>query len=93
MSSTPPLPEDRDTLAAEYALGLLEGEDLKRAIEIGGDDVKLAHRYLAGIYMEKGENAAAVKELDLYLKTSPTTRESDQIKDLIKELNKKAAGE
>ena len=68
-------------------------KDLKRAIEIGGDDVKLAHRYLAGIYMEKGENAAAVKELELYLKSSPTTRESDQIKDLIKELNKKAAGQ
>jgi tetratricopeptide (TPR) repeat protein len=67
--------------------------DLKRAIEIGGDDVKLAHRYLAGIYMEKGDAAGAVKELELYLKVSPDSRETDQIKNLIKELNKKAGRE
>ena len=65
-------------------------KDLKRAIEIGGDDVKVAHRYLAGIHIEKNENIEAVKELQLYLKLSPTAKESDQIKNLIKELNKKA---
>jgi Tfp pilus assembly protein PilF len=65
-------------------------KDLKRAIEIGGDDVKVAHRYLAGIHMAKNENTEAVKELELYLKLSPTSKESEQIKNLIKELNKKA---
>jgi tetratricopeptide (TPR) repeat protein len=68
-------------------------KDLKRAIEIGGDDVKIAHRFLGGIYVEKGEAAEAVKELELYLKASPTTKESEQIKNLIKELNKKAGSE
>ena len=68
-------------------------KDLKRAIEIGGDDVKVAHRYLAGIHMEKGENAEAVKELELYLKTGSAAKETDQIKNLIKELNKKAGRE
>ena len=68
-------------------------KDLKRAIEIGGDDVKLAHRYLAGIYVEKGENVEAVKQLELYLKVSPDSKETDQIKNLIKELNKKAGRE
>lgn len=68
-------------------------KDLKRAIEIGGDDVKLAHRYLAGIHVEKGENAEAVKQLELYLKASPSSKETDQIKNLIKELNKKASRE
>src|SRR6185369_12516169 len=53
-------------------------KDLKRAIEIGGDDVKVAHRYLAGIHIEKNENIEAVKELELYLKLSPTAKESDQ---------------
>jgi len=67
--------------------------DLKRAIEIGGDDVKLAHRYLAGIYLEKGENMEAVKQLELYLQVSPGSKETDQIKNLIKELNKKAGRE
>ena len=32
----------------------------------------------------------AVKELELYLQMSPNTKEADQIKNLIKELNKKA---
>jgi tetratricopeptide (TPR) repeat protein len=67
--------------------------DLKRAIEIGGDDVKLAHRYLAGIYVEKGENAEAVKQLELYLQVAPYSKETDQIKNLIKELNKKTGRE
>ena len=68
-------------------------KDLVRAIEIGGEDVKLAHRYLAGIHLEKGENAEAVKQLELYLKASPSSKETDQIKNLIKELNKKAGRE
>lgn len=66
---------------------------LKRAVEIGGEDVRIAHRFLAGIYMEKGENAEAVKELELYLKTGAAGKESDQIKNLIKDLNKKAGSE
>jgi Tfp pilus assembly protein PilF len=68
-------------------------KDLNRAVEIGGDDAKLAHRYLAGIYMEQGHNVEAVKELELYLKVFPETKETDQIKSLIKELSKKAARE
>ncbi len=63
--------------------------NLRRAVEIGGDDVKIAHRYLAGIHMEKGETAEAVKELELFLKTGTAGKESDQIKNLIKDLNKK----
>ena len=34
MSSTPPLSDEFETLAAEYALGLLEGDELARAIEL-----------------------------------------------------------
>lgn len=67
--------------------------DLKRALEIGGDEVKLAHRYLAGIYVEKGENLEAVKQLELYLQVSPDSKETEQIKNLIKELNKKSVKE
>ena len=63
--------------------------ELKRAIEIGGEDTKTAHRYLAGIHMENGETAEAVKQLELYLKAAPETKEADQIKNLIKDLNKK----
>ena len=64
--------------------------DLKLALEIGGEDVKTAHRYLAGIHLEKGEAAEAVRELELYLKSAPDSKEADQIRNLIKELNRKA---
>src|SRR5215204_2550281 len=46
-------------------------KELKRAVEIGGDEVKIAHRFLAGIHIEKGQPVEAVKELELYLKVSP----------------------
>ena len=65
--------------------------NLKRAIQIGGEDIKTAHRYLAGIHMENGDNAEAVKQLELYLKAAPDKKEADQIKNLIKDLNKKRA--
>lgn len=38
MSSNPPLPDDRENLAAEYALGLLEGEELQHAIQLERDE-------------------------------------------------------
>jgi len=63
--------------------------DLKRALEIGGEEVKTAHRYLAGIYIEKGDSAEAVKQLELYLKAVPDAKEADQIRSLIQNLNKK----
>lgn len=65
-------------------------KDLKRAVEIGGDDVKIAHRYLAGIHIEKGETREAIKQLELYLKSGAADRETEQIKNLIKELSKKS---
>lgn len=34
MSTTPPLSDDRETLAAEYALGLLDGDELAQAMEL-----------------------------------------------------------
>ena len=52
--------------------------------------MKIAHHHLAGIHMEKGETVEAVRQLELYLKAAPETKEADQIKNLIKELNKKA---
>src|SRR4029079_19585442 len=63
--------------------------DLKRALEIGGDEVKLSYLDLAGMYVEKGANVEAVKQLELYLQVSPNSKETEQIKNLIKELNKK----
>ncbi len=62
-------------------------KDLKRALAVGGDEVVTAHRYLAGIHIEKGETAKAVIELEQYLKLAPDSKEADQIRGLIRELS------
>lgn len=61
-------------------------KELRRAVELGGDDVIVARRYLAAIYIETSENARAVKELEEYLRLNPKAKDADQIRDIIKKL-------
>ena len=64
MSSTPITPEERDALAAEYALGLLEGEELARATALVASDADFRDQVerwsgrLAPMLDEVGEVAA-----------------------------------
>ncbi len=41
---------------------------LKKAIELGGNQVAEVHFYLASVYNKQGQYAEAVKELEIYLK-------------------------
>lgn len=65
--------------------------ELQRVVALGGDEVSLAHRYLGGLYLEKGDNARAISELQAFLKLQPDTKEADKIKDLIKKLQESNA--
>lgn len=60
--------------------------DLQRSVKLGGDEASLAHRYLAGIYVERGENTRAVSELEKYLNLVPKANDAAQIRELIKQL-------
>jgi Flp pilus assembly protein TadD len=60
--------------------------EFQRVVAIGGEEVSLAHRFLGGLYVQKGDNARALSELQTYLKLQPDSKEADQIKELIKKL-------
>lgn len=64
--------------------------ELKQAISLkGGENLAQAHRYLAGIYMQKNRNAEAIAELQKYLDLSPKAADADKIKAIIEDLKKK----
>lgn len=61
-------------------------KELTRAIKLGGDEMKDAHRYLAGVYNALGDREKAVAELETYLKLAPKSEDAPQIRELIKKL-------
>jgi Tfp pilus assembly protein PilF len=90
----------RDEMAsAHYYLGLAlvnqkkiddAHTELERAITLpGGDNYALAHRYLGGIYWNKGDFKRAADELEKYLKLSPKATDAEQTRNAIKELRSK----
>ena len=75
-------------LIGEHQLDEAEKE-LQRAITLGGDQAANAHRYLGALYMQRGEDARAIEELEKYLKMQPKVKDADQIKAIIKDLRAK----
>jgi tetratricopeptide (TPR) repeat protein len=64
-----------------------EGEkELRRALELGGEEVNLAHRYLGALYSERGDTARAISELEIYLRLVPKAKDAEQIREIIKGL-------
>jgi Tfp pilus assembly protein PilF len=61
-------------------------KELLLAVGSNSNEVSLAHRYLAGIYLEKQQNVRAAEELETYLRLVPKTPEAEQIRGKIKEL-------
>ena len=58
---------------------------LTRAIELGGEEVKDAHRFLGAIYLQRGEREKGVAEFETYLKLAPKAKDADQIRQMIKQ--------
>lgn len=64
---------------------------LKHALSLkGGENLALAHRYLAGIYMQKKRNAEAAAELQKYLDLAPKAADADKIRTMIADLKKQS---
>lgn len=73
------------TLAMQRKLD--EGQkELQAAINSNSNEVFLSHRYLAGIYLEKHQNAPAADELESYLKHFPKAPDAEILRRKIKEL-------
>ena len=89
--------DDKSALAHLYlgrALVSLQKYDeakqqLLRALELGGDGMNPAHRYLGALYLELGENEKAAKELEKYLQLEPKAKDAEQLRAAIKRLRSK----
>ena len=68
----------------------LAEKHLKRAKELGNNRVPDAHWHLALLYNKLGRNGEAADELELFLKAQPESRDTENIKKLIKQLREKA---
>jgi tetratricopeptide (TPR) repeat protein len=64
--------------------------ELQRVVALGGEEASLAHRYLGGLYVEKGDNARAISELQTFLKLEPKTKEAEKIREMIKQLQQRS---
>jgi len=67
--------------------------ELQRTVALSGEETTLAHRYLAGIYLQTGDSARAISELQTFLKLDPKAKDADKIRDLIKQLESKRSGQ
>jgi tetratricopeptide (TPR) repeat protein len=84
--------------AAHYYLGMMlikfkaydeAQKELELAISNGGEGLALAHRSLAGVYVNNHKNKEAADELEKYLKLEPKAPDADKIKASIKDLRSK----
>jgi len=61
-------------------------KELKLAIELGGDQLALAHYYLGGVYWQMRSYRLAVNELETYLRLTPNAPDAERVRGTIKEL-------
>jgi len=66
-------------------------KELRNSISIGGDDVVEAHRFLGAVYIETHKNALAADQLEKYLALAPKAKDSDKIREIIKQLRTQAS--
>jgi tetratricopeptide (TPR) repeat protein len=64
-------------------------KELQQSVALGGEQAVNAHRYLGALYMQRGEDARAIVELQEYLRLQPKVKDADQIKQILKDLGAK----
>lgn len=84
--------------SAHFYLGLilLKKQDLdggekafKSAVEFGGDEIAVAHKYLGGIYWAKRDYKQAADALETYLRLTPNAEDAARMRATIKEFRAK----
>ena len=60
-------------------------QHLTRAVALGGDEVKDAHRFLGAIYLQRGERERGVAELETYLKLAPKANDAEQVRQIVRQ--------
>ena len=73
--------------AAARTDALTEAEtSIKKAYELSGKKLAMAHLLLASVYEKRGERSRAADELEQYLREVPNAQNADAIRDGIKKL-------
>jgi TolA-binding protein len=65
-------------------------KEFKRVVDLGGEEVAMSYRYMAGIYVEWRDNSKALDALTHHLALAPKSSETPQIMDLINKLKSSA---
>lgn len=60
--------------------------ELNLALAFGGEEMKEAHRYLAGIYNARGKTKRAIAELEIYLKLAPNSPDAAELRKMVAKL-------
>ena len=63
--------------------------ELRRAIELSGNQLALAHYYLGGLYWQRRDYHRAADELEAYLRLTPNAQDAERVRGTIKELRAK----
>jgi tetratricopeptide (TPR) repeat protein len=66
-------------------------KELLRAVSLGGDRVANSHRYLGAVYMQLGDDARAIVQLQEYLRLQPKVKDAEQVRQIIRDLSAKQA--
>lgn len=56
------------------------------AIKLGEGEMKEAHRMLASMYINKGDNQKAIEQLTIYLKLVPNAPDAQHLRQVIEQL-------
>ena len=64
-------------------------KELQQAVETGGDQMSLAHYYLAGLYWGRRDYNRAASSLETYLRLDPKAPDAQRVRATIKELRSK----
>lgn len=66
-------------------------KEMLTAIKLGGDEMKIAYRYLGAIYNERSDHARAIASLETYLRLDPNAKDAAQVRQIIEDLRAQAA--
>lgn len=61
-------------------------KEFRTSIDIGGDEMKEAHRMLASMFLDREDYKRALTELEIYLRLAPTATDAEQLRSVVSEL-------
>jgi tetratricopeptide (TPR) repeat protein len=64
--------------------------EFRRAIDLSGNQLGLAHYYLGGLYWQRRDYHRAADELETYLRLTPNAPDAEKVRRTIKELRSKS---